>query len=1021
MDTRKTASGVLRAFFLLVALAAGVRANRGPANEYVYKNTPDRALKVYLTYPVDWSRSDNRSALVYFHNGGWKPETVSRQFREQATYFAARGMVVARADYREKDRSGVTSEKCIEDILSAVRWLRKNADMLGIDQKRIVAAGGSGSGHLAASGFYVDELTAPDDDLSISPRPGALMLFNPDLDVIKPHIMQRMLGGTTPARNMPPTLAFYGSEDVSHTLIADFVARARNLGMPVEAFVAEGATHGFFKFSPWLEKTTLGADEFLQSADLLEPGAGVSPPSKAKPKGYDQNVQKSMLRWQARHETLKKAREQMDDSPTVPTAPAAPKRVEQSAAAQKLAEIFRRFPEADTDKDGVLTMAEAKAFRDRMKSSKDRKAGKPAAVTGQTATKLKTDARNPSNATAVETHVYKTVGERKLIVEVRYPDDWSAEDNRPAILLFHGNTFNPRNKAGQLYPMVDERARLGLPVPENTLGQAFSAQAEYFARRGMVTFRVEHRRRSTDGVMPDKSIQDALSAMRWVRKNARMLGVDPDRIVSAGGSGGGCLAASVACIEQFQSPADDLSISPRPNAMLLYYPLLDWLAECKKSESFMEAVGGDREYAARISPARHWSKDAPPTLILIGTRDPMFESIRAFVARWKELGAAIEMYIGEGGSHGFSNYSPWLEKTTSAADEFLQSLGYLQGRPGDVALPARQRPAKKSAGPPAAPVAARSAPVPGRDTQDASKRGDAKPKKPLDTQQKAPAVAASCRNVTYGPHERNKLDIWLAESDRPTPVLIYFHGGSFKAGDKSNVLKRPIFDACLKAGISVVSANYRFSTDAPFPAPMLDGARAVQFIRHRARQWNLDADRIALSGGSAGGTMALWIALHDDLANGQSDDPVLRTSTRVSCVVCYAGPASMAPEYLAKHAGSKNPGAAIAQLFGVKKKGELAEPKIEKLLAEAAPINHVSADDPPLWLTYRGRTSDAPFTEDAPQKMWIHHVCLGMPLKKIYDQLALECLIHDQENPATSGSEMEFLIRVLTTPDRKKQ
>jgi len=250
MKTRKSHLAAVAASLLLCAFYASVRAASEPATEYVYKNTTDRPLKIYLTYPENWSQSDSRAVLVYFHNGGWKPETVNRQFEEQTRYFAARGMVAARADYREKDKSGVTSQKCIEDIFSAVRWLRKNAETLGIDRDRIAAGGGSGSGHLAASVFYVDELGAPDDDPSICPQLGALMLFNPDLDVLEPRIMQRMLGGSTRTRNMPPMLVFYGTRDVSHKLIVDFVARARNLGMPVEAFVGEDATHGFFKFSP---------------------------------------------------------------------------------------------------------------------------------------------------------------------------------------------------------------------------------------------------------------------------------------------------------------------------------------------------------------------------------------------------------------------------------------------------------------------------------------------------------------------------------------------------------------------------------------------------------------------------------------------------------------------------------------------------------------------------------------------------------------------------------------------------
>lgn len=113
--------------------------------------------------------------------------------------------------------------------------------------------------------------------------------------------------------------------------------------------------------------------------------------------------------------------------------------------------------------------------------------------------------------------------------------------------------------------------------------------------------------------------------------------------------------------------------------------------------------------------------------------------------------------------------------------------------------------------------------------QKQAKAGKAAAELPVD------ASLPSFAEVAYGPHARNRLDLWRAKSDGPTPVLVFFHGGSFKAGDKANVLARPIFAECLQAGISVVSVNYRFSTDAPFPAQMHDGARAVQFVRAKRK------------------------------------------------------------------------------------------------------------------------------------------------------------------------------------------
>lgn len=278
---------------------------------------------------------------------------------------------------------------------------------------------------------------------------------------------------------------------------------------------------------------------------------------------------------------------------------------------------------------------------------------------------------------------------------------------------------------------------------------------------------------------------------------------------------------------------------------------------------------------------------------------------------------------------------------------------------------------------------------------------------------RAPAHA----DVSYGPHARHVLDCWVPGGDRPAPVLVFFHGGSFKAGDKALVQSRPILEECLAAGIAVVSANYRFSSDALFPAPMHDGARAVQFVRAQATRWNLNPGRIAVSGSSAGATLALWIALHDDLADPSSADPVARLSSRVTCATPHSGPAGLEPEYIRQHAGVTKLGAALWQLFGARSQAEFASPEKRLLLREASPIHHATRDDPPLFLTYAGQPAEAPFAADAGQKDWIHHVSLGLPLQAKYAGLGRECELHHQGRPAGPGAEFAFLKKHLLAPD----
>lgn len=149
-------------------------------------------------------------------------------------------------------------------------------------------------------------------------------------------------------------------------------------------------------------------------------------------------------------------------------------------------------------------------------------------------------------------------------------------------------------------------------------------------------------------------------------------------------------------------------------------------------------------------------------------------------------------------------------------------------------------------------------------------------------QANAKLVKAEQRDVSYGPHKRNVLDIWLAKSNKPTPVVVFFHGGGFRAGDKSQ-LRPAMLNELLEANISVAASNYRLTNAAPFPAQMHDAVRAIQFIRSNADEWNLDKNRFAAFGGSAGAGISMWLAFHDDLADPNSDEPVKRESTRLLC------------------------------------------------------------------------------------------------------------------------------------------
>jgi acetyl esterase/lipase len=255
-------------------------------------------------------------------------------------------------------------------------------------------------------------------------------------------------------------------------------------------------------------------------------------------------------------------------------------------------------------------------------------------------------------------YVYQTIGQRQLRADVFYPDGWKTGDKRPAMVFFSGGAWRSGGT------------------------QQFLKQAEYFAKRGMVTVRAEYRDSTKDKVHPDTCLKDAVSAMRWVRKNAVSLGIDSERIVSSGGSAGGYLAAAVATIDDFHSEDDDLSVSPKPNALVLFNPVVDFVALDRAAE-----FGISGELAARISPLQHLTKDLPPTLILIGSEDPFLGQNREFVSKGTELGARVELDLAQGQPHSYFNRSPWMEKTVASADRFLVSLQYIEEEP-QVELPA---------------------------------------------------------------------------------------------------------------------------------------------------------------------------------------------------------------------------------------------------------------------------------------------------------------------------------------------
>jgi len=253
---------------------AAAEANR----EVVYKKTPQGELKMYIHLPPEWKADDRRPAIVFFFGGGWQSGKVE-QFEPQATYFASRGLVTARADYRVKSRHNVTPDACVEDAKSAVRWTRRHAAELGVDPNRIVSAGGSAGGHLAACTALAPGLDAKDEDASISSKPNALLLYNPvvDLTGLGQHaagLDAKTVETISPVRyvskDTPPAIVFFGTADRLLPHGRAMLAKAKEHGNRVELYTAEGQPHGFFNRPPWQQPTTILADRFLASIGYLK-------------------------------------------------------------------------------------------------------------------------------------------------------------------------------------------------------------------------------------------------------------------------------------------------------------------------------------------------------------------------------------------------------------------------------------------------------------------------------------------------------------------------------------------------------------------------------------------------------------------------------------------------------------------------------------------------------------------------------------------------------------------------------
>jgi acetyl esterase/lipase len=271
------------------------------------------------------------------------------------------------------------------------------------------------------------------------------------------------------------------------------------------------------------------------------------------------------------------------------------------------------------------------------------------------------------------------------------------------------------------------------------------------------------------------------------------------------------------------------------------------------------------------------------------------------------------------------------------------------------------------------------------------------------------------------------MHFWKAGSDKPTPLLFYIHGGGWQGGNRTSVAS--LLPGMLKAGISVVSIEYRFIPEAtadgvvpPVKGPLHDVARALQFVRSKAKEWNIDKTRIAASGGSAGACSSLWLAFHPDMADPKSDDPIARESTRLLCAAVTAPQTTLDPKQMKEWTPNSRYGGHAFGFAGDKEK-KLSQfdeflakrDTILPWIAEYSPYALVTSDDPPVYLFF-----SAPPGLGQDQKDPTHTSNFGVKLQEHCKALGVDCeLVYPGAPDVKHSTVQDYLVEKLTAGKAK--
>jgi acetyl esterase/lipase len=469
----------------------------------------------------------------------------------------------------------------------------------------------------------------------------------------------------------------------------------------------------------------------------------------------------------------------------------------------------------------------------------------------------------------------------------------------------------------------------------------FLGPALEFAAKGYVCITVNYRL-IQEAPMP-ACIEDVKCAVRWLRAHAKEYNVDPERIGAYGNSAGAHLVAMLGLCptsaglegdgpcREYSSMVQAVVASATPASFLI--PM--------NNRQNTQAEGGDAAKAAgsgilglseetrrKLSPITYVSADAPPFLVIHEESDRLVAVRQAdeFVKVLRDAGAKDVTYMRYTDGSGHGVFAANIKETGPAREAFFERA--------------------------------------------LKKKGQLRP---------------THENVKYGPAERNRLDFYQAKTQEPAPLAVFIHGGGFRGGSKTS-LNRATLQELLDAGISVAALEYRLVPQTPLPAAHRDCLRALQFIRSKADQWNIDKTRVGAFGGSAGAQICMWLAFHDQMADPSSQDPLERESSRLTCVATNGGQTSMEFEWWKRWIpGYEQPHRERTELFG-----QISDQELERIVRDISALSLVSSDDPPIFMSYAMKPDEPIPTDPAKAQNWkVHHVMFGIKLKEKMDSLGV--------------------------------